>query len=355
MDDASKAFLFELLETPSPTGDEGRVQRLLHRRLAPYADRVEVDAHGNLYLWRNPAAERRVMIAAHCDQIGFLVTEIDAKGYLHVEPLGGLDEGVVPGGRVTIHAKDGPVAGVFGRRAIHLQTVQERGQAPVLSGVWIDIGATDREDAARCVQLGDYATYALDVLELRHGRVAAPGLDDKAGLWVMAEAFRRLRDDRLAFGLVAVSTVQEEVGLRGAAAAALHVRPEVGIAVDVTHATDDPGVKPGMLPCRLGGGPAIPSGPSTSPVVGRLLVEAARRHDIPYQPTPMSSLAGNDAKELQVAGGPAAAVGIGIPNRNMHTQVEVCALDDLEHTARLLVEFLRSLRADTDFRPYRLD
>jgi endoglucanase len=355
MDDAAKAFLFELLATPSPTGDEARVQRLLHRRLAPYADRVEVDAHGNLYLWRNPAAERRVMLAAHCDQIGFLVTEIVPNGYLHVEPLGGLDEGVVPGGRVTIHAKGGPVAGVFGRKAIHLQTPQERGQAPGLRSIWIDIGAKDHDDAARCVALGDYATYELNAVELRNGRVAAPGLDDKAGLWVMAEAFRRLRDDRLDFALVAVSTVQEEVGLRGAGAAALHVRPEVGVAIDVTHATDDPGVKPGMVPCVLGGGPAIPSGPSTNPVVGRMLVEAARRHDIPYQPTPFASLAGNDSKELQVAGGPAAAVGIGIPNRNMHTQVEVCQLDDLEHTARLLVEFLRSLRADTDFRPYRLD
>jgi tetrahedral aminopeptidase len=352
MDREAEEFLHQLLMTPSPTGDEHRIQRLLNDRLAPFADRVDVDVHGNLYLTMNPESERTVMLSAHCDQIGFIITEIGTNGFLYFEPLGGLDGGVVQGGRVTIHTRNGPIEGIFGRKAIHLQTPQEQSQAPLTKDIWIDIGAKDKADAERSVAPGDYATYALGVTRLQNGRIASPGLDDKAGLFVMAESFRRLHEGGLEVGLIAVSTVQEEVGLRGASTAAFSVRPEVTIAIDVVNASDDPGVRKGMAPCALGKGPTIPSGPSTNPVVGRMLVECARRREIPYQPAPSGSLAGNDSKALQVDGGPAAAVGIGIPNRNMHTQVEVCQLDDLENSVRLIVEFVRSINGDTDFRPY---
>src|SRR4051812_44652045 len=240
MDRESEEFLHQLLMTPSPTGDEHRIQRLLNDRLAPYADRVDVDVHGNLYLAMNPEAERSVMLAAHCDQIGFLITEIGTNGFLYFEPLGGLDGGVVQGGRVTIHTHDGPIEGIFGRKAIHLQSVQEQSQSPLTRDIWIDIGARDKADAERYVAIGDYATYALGVIELQNRCIASPGLDDKAGLFVMAEAFRRLHAEDVPVGVVAVSTVQEEVGLRGASTAAFSVRPEVAIAIDVVNASDDP-------------------------------------------------------------------------------------------------------------------
>jgi len=354
MEEAGKKFLYELLTTPAPTGNELQVQSLLSKRLGPVAERCNSDVHGNLYLELNTKAKRGVMLAGHCDQIGFLVTEVGQSGFLYVEPLGGIDEGVVQGSQVTIHSRRGPIDGIFGRKAIHLQSQQERQQVPLLKQMWIDIGAKDKADAERFVQPGDYATYKLGVTELMNGYIASPGLDDRAGLFVVAEAFRRCSELDLKIGLVAVSTVQEEVGMRGAGTAAFSIQPEVAIAVDVTNASDDPGTKKGMVPCLLGKGPVIPSGPGTNPVVSRLLVECAQRREIPYQMAPGGELAGNDSKAMQVAGGAAAAAGIGIPNRNMHTQAEVCHLEDLDHSVELVVEFLRSISDDTDFRPFKV-
>src|SRR3954470_8026060 len=159
MDDAGKKFLYELLTTPAPTGNELQVQSLLSKRLGPVAARCNSDVHGNLYLELNTKAKRGVIRAAHCDQIGFRVTEVGHGGFLYGEPLGGIDEGVVQGSHVTIHSRRGPIEGVFGRKAIHLQTQQQRQQVPVLKEMWIDIGAADKADAARYVQLGDYVTY----------------------------------------------------------------------------------------------------------------------------------------------------------------------------------------------------
>src|SRR3954447_20262024 len=231
MDESSESFLYQLLTTPSPTGSEQHVQRLLKRRLERCAERVETDVHGNLYLELNTKAKRAIMLAGHCDQIGFIITEIGTDGFLYVEPLGGLDEGVVQGSFVTVHTKGGPVDGVFGRKAIHLQTPQERQQVPTLKNMWIDIGARDKADAERYVAPGDYVTYRRGVTELRNGFISSPGLDNRAGLFVVAEAFRRCHEVDMKIGLVMVSTVQEEVGMRGAGTAAFSLRPEVPIAV----------------------------------------------------------------------------------------------------------------------------
>lgn len=345
-------FFHQLLNTPSPTGNEGRIQRIIEARVENYVDSTSTDLHGNLYFSLNTAAKRCIMLAAHCDQIGFIVTEIGAEGYIYTEALGGGDEGVLQGGLVTIYSKNGPVDGVFGRKATHLQTKSEREEVPEMSELWIDIGVKDKKEAEAIVGMGDYATFRLGYSNLKNNRIVSPGLDDKAGLLVITEVIRRCSQQKLSVGICAVSTVQEEVGLRGAETAAFSVQPEVGIAVDVTNASDDPDAKKGMTSCILGNGPAIPIGPGTNPVVGKMLIECAKRNDIPYQLAPSGELAGNDAKSIQVArGGGVAAVGIGIPNRNMHTQVEVCCLDDLEFTTKLIVEFLLSIQEDTDFRP----
>jgi tetrahedral aminopeptidase len=356
----SRRFLDELLLTPSPTGDEQRIQRLIRDRMADVADLVEPDLHGNLVLGVHTAARRRkVMLFGHCDQLGFLVKYVSDGGYLYLDPLGGIDYGVLLGASVVVHARGGPVPGVVGRKPIHLQTSQEMTQIPVPNQIWVDIGARDRDEALERVRLGDSVTVRLGVTELLNGRLAAPGLDNKAGLFVCLEALRRcaaLGD--LAVALYAASTVQEEIGSRGAATAALAVQPEVGIAVDVVNATDDPG--PGspqqQVQCKLGGGPALSSGPGTNVVAARLLREAADRVGAPRQDAPSGQTAGNDAKPVQVArGGGVATASVGIPQRNMHTQVEVCALSDLEDCVRVLVEFVRSIRADTDFRPISAD
>lgn len=351
-DTAARDFLHHLLETPSPSGAEQPIQRVVRDRLADVADEIETDLHGNLLLAINPGASRRVMLAGHCDQIGFMVKHVTKGGYVTVEPVGGVDESVLLGSHVTILACDGPVHGVIGKKPVHLQTSSERSTVALPQTLWIDIGARDRDEALARVEVGDYVTFRLGVTSLHGDVLSAPGLDNKAGLWVACEAFRRCAAADLAVALHLASTVQEEVGLRGADTATSRICPEVGLAIDVTFAADDPGTDvPTATPTRLGGGPSISHGPNTNPVVEQLLLEAAAREGIPVQPSPSGELEGNDAKQIQRSGAGVATAAIGIPLRNMHTQVEVADLADLEHAARLVAAFVASIRPETDFRP----
>ena len=350
----SKDFLFKLLNTPSPTGHEQRIQRLVARRMREYADLIEGDLHGNLIVAVNPGAKRKVMLAGHCDQIGFMVKHISEDGCLWVSALGGVDPGVLYGARVTVHTKRGPMEGVIGRKPIHLQKGDERTKLELeLEKVWIDIGARDRKEAQKYVELGDAVTFQSGVFELPNGRIVSPGMDDRVGLFVAMETVRRCARRKLAVGLYAVSTVQEEVGLRGAMTSAFGIEPEVGIAIDVTHASDNPGNDDKKQPsCQVGGGPTISRGPNVNPVVARRLIAAAKKAKIKYQLLPSADLLGNDARAIQVSRRGVATGSIGIPNRYMHTQVELCSLADIENAAKLLTYFVRDISPKTSFKPF---
>lgn len=353
MNKDSKDFLYKLLETPSPTGFEQDIQRVVRKRMERFADRIEIDLHGNLIAGINLKADRRVMLAGHCDQIGFMVRHISEQGYLYLSPLGGIDPAVVHGSKVTVVGKEGKLAGVIGKKAIHQVKPEDRANQKVdLEKIWVDIGAKDRKEAEKLVEIGDPVVFELGVTELRNDLISATGLDNRVGLFVAMEALRLCASSNLSVGLYAVSTVQEEVGLRGAQTAAYSIDPEVGIAIDVTHASDSPATEDTKNPpCKLGAGPAITRGPNTNPIVEKLLVAAAKKAKIPYQPAPSSKLLGNDANIIQVSRKGVAAASIGIPNRYMHTQVEVVHLKDLELAARLLAEFIKAIRPGTDFRP----
>lgn len=354
MNSASQKFLYKLLETPSPTGFEQKIQKVVRDWVKPYADKTEIDLHGNLIAVKNPKAERRIMLAGHCDQIGFMVRHIDKDGFLYVEALGGIDPGVVPGSHVTVHSSKGdPLPGVFGRKPIHHQEGGERERMTLdLKKMWIDIGASDKKAAEKLVAIGDPVTYWLGVTELGDDLITAAGLDDRVGLFVAMEALRLCSKAKLAVGLYSVSTVQEEVGLRGARTAAYGIDPEVGIAIDVTFASDNPGSEDKHAPpCKLGAGPGIYTGPNVNPIVQKLLIESAERARIPYQLLPSGRLLGNDANILQVTRAGVASASIGIPNRYMHTQVEVCSKRDLENAAKLLAAFTKRITPRTDFRP----
>lgn len=349
----SKDFLHKLLTTPSPTGFEQPVQRLVRQRMKRYADSIETDLHGNVIVALNPKADRKVMLAGHCDQIGLMVRHISNEGFIYVSALGGIDVGVLHGARVTIHAEKGPVTGIVGRKPIHAQSSDERDKTKNdIEKIWIDIGAKNKKEAEKRVALGDCATFELGVIEMGNGLICAPGLDDKVGLFVAMETLRVCSSKKLNVGLYAVSTVQEEVGLRGAATSAFGISPEVGIAIDVTHATDNPGHEnTKAAPCKLGEGPTITSGPNTNPVVGKLLREAAKKTKTPFQPAPSARPLGNDANSIQISGSGVAAASIGIPNRYMHSQVEVCSYADLEGAVKILASFVQSITSRTDFRP----
>lgn len=353
MNKESKEFLFELLRTPSPTGFESHIQKVVKKHMAPYADEIDSDLHGNLYVSINTHQKRKVMLAGHCDQIGFMVKHVSKEGFLSVAALGGIDGGVLPGSIVHIHTKTGVVQGIFGRKPIHHQSSEERSKMSIdLDKAFIDAGFASEKEALKKIEIGDPVTFKPEIIELNNDFFCAPGVDDRVGVFIAMETLKLCSKAKLNVGLVSVSTVQEEVGLRGARTAAYKVDPEVGIAIDVTHATDNPGSDNAKaIPCKLGAGPAISKGPNTNPIVEKMLIASAKKAKIPYQISPSGALLGNDANAIQVSRSGVATASIGIPNRYMHTQVEVASFKDLENSAKLLSEFIKSISIKTDFRP----
>jgi tetrahedral aminopeptidase len=353
MDRAAKKFFQEILETPSPSGYEQPVQELVRKYVGNFADEVRTDLHGNVIACCNPDAPLRVMYAGHADQIGLIVSHINENGYIYTNTIGGWDPQQLIGQRMTIHTSDGPVPAVIARKPIHLLDQEERKQVVKQKDLWLDIGAKDRDEAAKIVQIGDPATLELGYQEMRNNLANSPGMDDKTGLWVCVEALHRAQKrGGLKVGLYAVATVQEEIGLRGATTSAYGVNPQVGIAVDVTHATDCPTIdKTQEGDIKLGGGPVIYRGPNMNPVVVEQLRAAAESAQITCQWAASGRGTGTDANAIQLSRGGVAAGLISVPNRYMHSAVEMISLDDIDHCADLLAEFALSLTADADFTP----
>jgi tetrahedral aminopeptidase len=356
MHDQSLKFFRDLLETPSASGFEHAVQDVVRAWAGKFADEVRTDRHGNViaavYPEGRDSTAQRVMLAGHCDQIALMVQYIDDNGYLYVQPIGGWDIQLLLGQHLTVWTREGPVAGVVSRKATHLLTPEERAKVPQFTDIWVDIGAKDRAEAEKVVRHGDSITFALGLRELRNGLAAAPGMDDKVGVWTVFETLRLLRGRPLKAAVYCVSTVQEEIGLRGATTSAHGIRPTVGIAVDVTHATDTPGNDKKQLgDTRLGDGPVLFRGPNINPRVFERLEETARGHQIPVQVRGAPRATGTDANAIQLARDGVAAGLIGLPNRYMHSPVEVVAVADLERAALLLAEFCAAVPADADWTP----
>jgi endoglucanase len=356
MEHTSHDFLRRLLDTPSPSGFEQPIQQVVRDYARDFADEVTTDRHGNVFANRfpegRPADAPRVLLAGHCDQIALMVQHIDESGYLYVQPIGGWDMQVLLGQHLTVWTKSGPVPGVVARRAIHLLKPEERTKVPDFADVWIDIGAKDRADAEALVRHGDPVTFALGYRPLRNGLAASPAMDDKVGLWVVMEAVRLLWGKSLKAAVYGVSTVAEEIGLRGATTATYGVDPTVGIAVDVTHATDTPGNdKKTQGEIKLGAGPVLFRGPNISPRVFDLLDELAKQHAIPVQVRGVPRATGTDANAIQISRAGVACGLLGIPNRYMHSPVEVVHLDDLANAARLLAEFCLAVGPETNWIP----
>jgi putative aminopeptidase FrvX len=356
MDDRAHDFLKQVLETPSPSGFEQPVQDVVRRWAGAFADEVRTDAHGNVFAARfpdgRPADAPRVMLAGHCDQIGLMVQHIDTDGFLYVQPIGGWDMQILLGQCLTVWTRTGPVTGVVARRAIHLLTPEERKKVPEFTDVWVDVGCKTKEEAEQLVRHGDPVTFALGYRDLRNRLAASPAMDDKVGLWVVMEAVRQLQGRPLRAAVYGVSTVAEEVGLRGAMTATYAVEPHVGIAVDVTHATDTPGNdKKSQGEVRCGAGPVIFRGPNINPRVFDRLEQVAREHAIPVQVRGVPRATGTDANAMQISRRGVAVGLLGIPNRYMHSPVEVVHLDDLTNAAKLLAEFCASVGPGDDWTP----
>ena len=352
MEPTALQFFKNALETPSASGYESPVQKLVRDYVADFADEVKTDVHGNVVVARNGGAPLRVMLAGHCDQIGLIVQHIDDDGFLYVQPIGGWDPMMLIGQRMTVWTADGPVFGVIAKKPIHLMTEEDRKKVPKIKDLWLDIGAADKEEAEAAVRIGDSVTVELAFNETRNGRAVSAAMDDKAGMWVVIEALRRADREKLRCSLYAVSTVQEEVGLRGARTSSFGIDPHVGVAIDVTHATDCPTIeKKEEGDVKLGKGPVIYRGPNMNHKVVERLVEAANENEIPFQLAAEGRATGTDANAIQVNRCGVAAGLVSIPNRYMHSPVEMVSLEDLDHAADLLARFVERLSPDAEFTP----
>jgi endoglucanase len=350
----SLAFLKSLLDTPGPSSFEAAPARVWRKEAASLADDVRADVGGNSRATLNPGGRPRVMFAGHIDEIGVMVTHIDDDGYLSFDTIGGWDHQVFVGQRVRLLGREGPVTGVVGKKAIHIMDKDEREKISKVEDLWIDVGAVSRAEAERRLRIGDPGVLAAGVLEFPNGRLVSRSIDNRIGAFVVLEALRLLAGTRPAASVSAVATTREEIAATGGGArsSAVALEPDVAIVVDVTHATDYPGVdKRRHGDYRLGGGPVLSRGASVSELVFELLATTAEAEGIPYSIEAASRDTHTDAEAIFNAHRGVATALVSVPNRYMHSPNEMVALEDLDRTARLLASFARRLTADTDFVP----
>ena len=353
MRDASLNFLRTLVNTPSPVGHEARGQRVWLDYARQFADETYSDAYGNCVAVLNKGGSPRVMLAGHADEIALAVNYIDDQGYIYVRKMGGVDAAITKAQRAVIHTRKGTVKAVFGNVAPHLMKEEKDPKPPKIHDLFLDIGATSRKEAAGVVQIGDPITLA-DEFDLLRGELAvARAFDNRVGTFAVAEALRLLKETgtKLQAEVCAVSNVQEEVGLLGARQIAYSLKPDVALVVDVTHATDYPTVnKQQHGDVRIGAGPTLTHGGCNHPEVVARLESLAKAKKIPLQHEAMSSTSGTDTDAIFWTRGGIASALVSLPNRYMHSPVELVSLADLERIPELLAAFAASLKRGEEFK-----
>lgn len=337
MNDSSRAFLDDLLATPSPSGFETASQRVWTDYVGEFADEVFTDAYGNaVAVHEGDPDASTIAVTGHGDEIGFIVRDVLEEGFLRIAPIGGSDRTVSKGQHVTVHADD-PVQGVVGQTAIHLRNPSDD-EYEEITGQFVDIGAVDADEALDHVEIGDPVTFSTGLESLVGDRIAARGIDNRTGSWAAAEGLRRAASADVDATVYAVSTVQEELGLRGARMVGFDLQSvDAFVAVDVTHATDNPDVDTEHQgPVELGAGPVITRGSANHPVLVDLARDAATDAGIDVQIQAAGSRTGTDADAFYTARGGVPSLNVSIPNRYMHTPVEVVDTTDLNDVADLL-------------------
>jgi endoglucanase len=355
MKQKSKQFLIRLVNSISPSGYEAEAAAVWEAEAKTFAAEVRRDSHGNTDAIVNPGGSPRIMLSGHYDEIGFLITHIDDDGFLWIAPVGGWDPQIVQGQRVTIRGKQGHVSGVVGKCPIHLQKPDDRKKVMEISEMWVDIGVTSRKEAEKLVGIGDPLVLAQAYLDLQGDRAAARGFDNRAGAFVVLEAARRAAGLSPRAEIHAVATVQEEIGLRGARTAAYGIDPAVGIAVDVTFATDQPGIgdaakREGKI--KMGEGAVIARGANINAKLFDLLVATATEEKIPYQISAEPGGTGTDANAIQLNRAGVATALVSIPNRYMHSPCEMVSLKDVESCIHLIASTIVRVGPDTRFIPF---
>ncbi len=353
MREPSLNFLRTLVNTPSPVGHEVRGQRVWLDYVSEFADETFSDAYGNCVAVLNKGGTPRLMLAGHADEIAMAVNYIDADGFIYVRKMGGVDPAITKAQRVTIHTHKGPVRGVVGNVAPHLMKDDKEPKPPKIHDLFIDIGAADKREARKLVAIGDPITLVDEFELLRNDLAVARAFDNRIGTFAVAEALRLLKTGkgRLQAEVCAVSNVQEEVGLLGARQIAYALKPDVALVVDVTHATDYPTVNKAQHGnVKIGRGPAITHGGCNHPEVVRRIEAVAKARKIALQHEAMSATSGTDTDVIFWTRGGIPSGLVSLPNRYMHSPVEIVNLKDLEQIPELLAGFALSLKAGEEFK-----
>jgi endoglucanase len=353
MRDQSLAFLQELINTPSPSGFETRGQRVWLDYVKRYADETETDAYGNAVAWLNKGGSPRLMLAAHADEIAMTVNLITEQGFIYVRRMGGIDPAITRAQRVNIHSRNGPVRGVVGNVAPHLTKQEGEQKPPKIHDLFIDIGVSSRKEAEKLIRIGDPITLADEFEMLRNDLAIARAFDNRIGTFAVAEALRLLYPHRrrLKPEICAVSNIQEEVGCLGARQIAYALKPGVALVVDVTHATDYPTINQAQHgEIKIGHGPALTHGGPNHPEIVRRLEQLAHKEGIPLQHEAISSTSGTDTDVIFWTRGGIPSALISLPNRYMHSPVELVSLKDLQQLSELMAAFAESLKKGEQFK-----
>jgi endoglucanase len=346
-------FLKTLVNTPSPVGYETRGQRVWLDYAKHYADETFSDAYGNCVAVLKKGGGPRIMLSGHADEIAMTVNYIDEHGFIYVKRTGGVDAAIMKAQRVLIHTRKGPVKGVVGNVAPHLTKQEGDPKPPKIHEIFVDIGVADREAAQKLVRIGDPMTLVDEFDVLRDELLVARAFDNRIGTFAVAETLRLLKESKVKLNaeICAVSNVQEEVGLLGARQIAYSLKPDIALVVDVTHATDYPTVsKTQHGDIKLGGGPAITHGGCNHPEVVARLEAIAEKKKLPLQHEAISATSGTDTDVIFWTRGGIASALISLPNRYMHSPVEVVNLKDLEMIPELLAGFCQSVKRGEEFK-----
>jgi putative aminopeptidase FrvX len=351
MNDQALRFLKSLLDSPGPSGFETRASDVWRREASSFAI-VTKDVAGNSLATVNATGSPTILLAGHIDEIGVITQHIDDDGFISIQPIGGWDPEVFIGQRIRFLTRDGDVSGVIGKKPIHLMKGDDRKKSTQIKDLWVDIGAANRVEAEERLSVGDPGVIDAPAVELSNARLASRAIDNRIGAFIVLEALRRYSEAPGPARVLAAATTQEEIGYRGGGAqvGAFAARPQMAIVVDVTFATDHPGLEKKELgDYPLGSGPVISRGSIVSPVVFELLRNSAGRLQIPVRVQAAGGATGTDADAIHLLREGIATAVVSIPNRYMHSPNEMVSLNDVEHAIALIAETCRQVSATTDF------
>ncbi|HKJ34599.1 MAG TPA: M42 family metallopeptidase [Balneolales bacterium] len=353
-DNNKSEFLKNLLITPSPTGFEAKGQQIWMDYVGQFADEIEADSYGSAYGRVNVDTDAiTVMLEAHCDEIGMMINYIDDNGFIYVTRLGGSDPSITRAKKINIHTKEGIVTGVIGNTAIHLQDKEQKSKTPSWSDIFIDIGVSNKEEALKLVQVGDPITYAEDFEYLNDEIIAGRALDNRIGGYIIARTLEELSNQKadLKVNVLALNSVQEEIGGFGARMMSYRLMPDIALVTDVTHATDSPGInlkEHGLV--TLGGGPTITHGSANHPLIVKKIEAVAKEKNITIQHEATSNRTGTDTDSIFYQQTGISSALISMPLRYMHSPVEMVSMKDVDQLINLMTQTVLSLKKGEQFR-----